>query len=51
MGFLSSHMADTYEKESCWLKKNWINQKLPKSIIDNTFSEQPKSWKENQQNG
>ena len=44
--FLSSHMADTCERESCWLKKNWINQKLPKSVIDNTFApEQPKSWK------
>jgi hypothetical protein len=44
--FLSSHMADTCERESCWLKKNWINQKLPKNVIDNTFApEQPKSWK------
>lgn len=44
--FLSSHMADTCERESCWLKKNWINQKLPKSVLDNTFApEQPKSWK------
>lgn len=44
--FLSSHMADTCERESCWLKKNWINQKLPKSVIDNTFApEQPNSWK------
>jgi len=44
--FLSSHMADTCERESCWLKKNWINQKLPKSVLENTFApEQPKSWK------
>ena len=44
--FLSSHMANTCERESCWLKKNWINQKLPKSVVDNTFApEQPKSWK------
>jgi hypothetical protein len=44
--YLSSHMADTCERESCWLKKNWINQKLPKNTLENTFApEQPKEWK------
>jgi hypothetical protein len=44
--YLSSHMANTCERESCWLKKNWINQKLPKNILNNTFApEQPNEWK------
>ncbi len=44
--YLSSHMANTCKRESCWLKKNWINQKLPKNILDNTFApEQPDVWK------
>ena len=45
-GFLHTHMSNTCNRESCWLKKNWIKAKLPKKTINNTFApKQPELWK------
>ena len=45
-GFLHTHMSNTCNRESCWLKKNWIKEKIPKKIMNNTFApKQPEIWK------
>lgn len=45
-GFLHTHMSNTCNRESCWLKKNWIKAKLPKKLQQNTFApKQPEVWK------
>tara|TARA_B110000444_G_C18837610_1_gene596956 strand:+ start:1765 stop:2775 length:1011 start_codon:yes stop_codon:yes gene_type:complete len=45
-GFLHTHMSNTCNRESCWLKKNWIKAKLPKQLQKNTFApKQPDVWK------
>ena len=45
-GFLHTHMSNTCNRESCWLKKNWIKAKIPNKIQKNTFApKQPEVWK------
>ena len=43
---MRENLANSCNRESCWLKKNWIKEKLPKKLINNTFApKQPEIWK------
>ena len=42
--FLSEHMKNTCNKESCWLKQNFVDGKLQKELKESFAPEAPKSW-------
>ena len=45
---LKINMEGTCSKESCWLKQNFVNEKLGKQIKDDSFApSSPLSWKKN----
>ena len=43
---------NTCNRESCWLKQKWADNKLDKKVKNNTFAPtQPSVWKKLQMNG
>ena len=43
---LKKNMRSSCDKESCWLKKHWVQQKMNKKHLETTFATpQPGSWK------
>jgi len=43
--FLSEHMKSVCNKESCWLKQNFVGEKQHKDLAESFAPESPKSWK------